>query len=66
MAAIAAQRGIAIGSSRKQVGISTDDPAAIEHLTTNIRLDKFKKEIKFGPSQSRAADNGESVACAKL
>jgi hypothetical protein len=43
MTALAAERAVAIGSVCEQVGISTRDPAAIEHLAANVSLNEFEK-----------------------
>ena len=42
-----AERAVAVGCVREQVGIATRDPAKIEHLAANISLNEFEKEIKL-------------------
>jgi hypothetical protein len=65
MTAISAECAVAIGCVREQVGITTRDPATIEHLAANISLNKFEKEIKLGPGQSRATDDSKGVTRAR-
>jgi hypothetical protein len=62
MTTITAERAVAVGCVHEKVGISTRDPATIEHLAANISLNEFEKEIKLGPGQSRATDDSEGVA----
>jgi hypothetical protein len=65
MTAITAERAVAVGRVREEAGISTGDPATIEHLAANFSLNEFEEEIKLGPGQSRATNDGEGVSPAR-
>jgi hypothetical protein len=62
MAAVTAERPVAIRRVCEEVCIRVRHPATLEHLAASISLNEFEEEVELGPSQGWATNDSERIA----